>query len=219
MYKLLDKNYSPDIVISHRENIDSLKITEHLSRNLGLEVVAILQLLPFYGNEFRLRRIEEAINMYWALVTSVLKEFTLSDMVYHSYSRLVRPITDRFVWSYAKRLLLRFNVILAVSLSILLEMGDEWVGRIISFKGYGLDEWEIEFLLKLRTSSIESPKPYLVFSARLSIAKGVADLILASLLIKRSAPNFKLFITGFAADVLPALKGEGSPLEGRGFQL
>jgi glycosyltransferase involved in cell wall biosynthesis len=35
-----------------------------------------------------------------------------------------------------------------------------------------------------------------VFPARLTMSKGLADLLLASALLKRRHPNFKLIITG-----------------------
>jgi glycosyltransferase involved in cell wall biosynthesis len=100
------------------------------------------------------------------------------------------------VWSSAKKLLSGFNAILAVSPSIPLEMGDEWVYRVISFHGYGLDRGELEVLLKFRETSVEPHKPYIVFPARLSISKGLADLLLVSAILKRTYSNFKLLLIG-----------------------
>jgi len=51
-------------------------------------------------------------------------------------------------------------------------MGDEWASGVISFQGYGLHEKELELLLRFRSSSIESSKPYIVFSARMTVVKG-----------------------------------------------
>jgi len=136
--------------------------------------------------------------MYLGLITSLSRQITPLDIIYYSYSKAILPQSRRLVWSFSKKLLQRFNAILAASPSIPLEMGDEWANRIVSFQGYGLDREELELLLKFRASSIELSKPYLVFPARITIVKGVAELILVSLLIKRSIPNFKLFIMGSA---------------------
>jgi glycosyltransferase involved in cell wall biosynthesis len=100
------------------------------------------------------------------------------------------------VWSFAKKLLSGFNLILATSPSIPLEMGDEWVCRVISFHGYGLDRGELEVLLEFRETSVEPHKPYIVFPARLSILKGLADLLLVSAILKRTYLNFKLLLIG-----------------------
>jgi len=46
MYKLLDNNYDPDVIISHHNTIDSMKIAEHLSRSIGSKSITILQSTP-----------------------------------------------------------------------------------------------------------------------------------------------------------------------------
>jgi glycosyltransferase involved in cell wall biosynthesis len=196
LYRLSSKDYNPDVIISHHENIDSLRVASLVKEYLGSKSVAILQLPPFYGDKVRLQRIQGSVNMYWQLVISTSKPSLLPDLIYYSYSKLGVPTSTRIVWSSAKKLLGGFNLILATSPSIPLEMGDEWVYRVISFHGYGLDRGELEVLLKLRETSIEPHKPYIVFPARLSISKGLADLLLVSALLKRAYPNFKLLLIG-----------------------
>jgi glycosyltransferase involved in cell wall biosynthesis len=196
LYRLSSKDYNPDVIISHHENIDSLRVASLVKEFLGSKSVAILQLPPFYGDKVRLQRIQGSVNMYWQLVISTSKPSLLPDLIYYSYSKLGVPTSTRIVWSSAKKLLGGFNLILATSPSIPLEMGDEWVYRVISFHGYGLDRGELEVLLKLRETSVEPHKPYIVFPARLSISKGLADLLLISALLKRAYPNFKLLLIG-----------------------
>jgi len=196
LYRLSSKDYNPDVIISHHENIDSLRVASLVKEYLGSKSIAILQLPPFYGDKVRLQRIQGSVNMYWQLVISTSKPGSLPDLIYYSYSKLGVPISTRIVWSSAKKLLGGFNPILATSPSIPLEMGDEWVYRVISFHGYGLDRGELEVLLKLRETSVEPHKPYIVFPARLSISKGLADLLLVSALLKRAYPNFKLLLIG-----------------------
>jgi glycosyltransferase involved in cell wall biosynthesis len=196
LYRLSSKDYNPDVIISHHETIDSLRVASLVKEYLGSKSVAILQLPPFYGDKVRLQRIQRSLNMYWQLVISTSKPSSLPDLIYYSYSKLGVPVSTRIVWSSAKKLLGGFNLILATSPSIPLEMGDEWVYRVISFHGYGLDRGELEVLLKLRETSVEPHKPYIVFPARLSISKGLADLLLVSALLKRAYPNFKLLLIG-----------------------
>jgi glycosyltransferase involved in cell wall biosynthesis len=196
LYRLSSKDYNPDVIISHHETIDSLRVASLVKEYLGSKSVAILQLPPFYGDKVRLQRIQRSLNMYWQLVISTSKPSSLPDLIYYSYSKLGVPVSTRIVWSSAKKLLGGFNLILATSPSIPLEMGDEWVYRVISFHGYGLDRGELEVLLKLRETSVEPHKPYIVFPARLSISKGLADLLLVSALLKRAYQNFKLLLIG-----------------------
>ena len=196
LYRLSSKDYNPDVIISHHENIDSLRVASLVKEYLGSKSVAILQLPPFYGDKVRLQRIQRSVNMYWQLVISTSKPGSLPDLIYYSYSKLGVPISTQIVWSSAKKLLSGFNLILATSPSIPLEMGDEWVYRVISFHGYGLDRGELEVLLKFRETSVEPHKPYIVFPARQSISKGLADLLLVSALLKRTYPNFKLLLIG-----------------------
>jgi hypothetical protein len=139
LYRLSSKDYNPDVIISHHETIDSLRVASLVKEYLGSKSVAILQLPPFYGDKVRLQRIQRSLNMYWQLVISTSKPSSLPDLIYYSYSKLGVPVSTRIVWSSAKKLLGGFNLILATSPSIPLEMGDEWVYRVISFHGYGLD--------------------------------------------------------------------------------
>jgi glycosyltransferase involved in cell wall biosynthesis len=202
LYRLSSKDYNPDVIISHHENIDSLRVASLVKEYLGSKSVAILQLPPFYGDKVRLQRIRRSVNMYWQLVISTSKPSSLPDLIYYSYSKLRIPVSIRIVWSSAKKLLSGFNLILATSPSIPLEMGDEWVYRVISFHGCGLDREELEVLLKFREASVEPHKPYIVFPARLSLLKGLADLLLVSAILKRTYPNFKLLLTGSGSKIM-----------------
>jgi glycosyltransferase involved in cell wall biosynthesis len=196
MYKLFNRSYNPDVVISHHDTLESLKIASHIGRSLGSKSVAILQLPQFYGDKSRFIKIQQSIDIYLALIASSLDKITLQDLMYYSYMKHVVPVTRKFVWNVSKNLLRSFDLLLATSPSIPLEMGDEWASRVISFQGYGLDQGEIEYLLELRSLQTEFSKPYLVFPARWAVTKGLADLILASLIVKRSIPSFKLFMVG-----------------------
>ena len=202
LYRLSSRDYNPDVIISHHETIDSLRVASLVKEYLSSKSVAILQLPPFYGDKVRLQRIQRSVGMYWQLVISTSKPSSLPDLIYYSYSKLGVPASTRIVWSSAKKLLSDFNAILAVSPSIPLEMGDEGVYRAISFHGIGLDRGELEVLLKFRETSVELHKPYIVFPARLSISKGLADLLLVSALLKRTYPNFKLLLTGSSSRIV-----------------
>jgi hypothetical protein len=53
LYRLSSKDYNPDVIISHHENIDSLRVASLVKEYLGSKGVAILQLPPFYSLQLR----------------------------------------------------------------------------------------------------------------------------------------------------------------------
>ena len=95
MYKLLDKNYNPDVIISHHENIDSMKVAEHISRSLRSKSITILQLPLFYGDKRRFEKIHESINRYLWLFTLIFRLTTPSDIIYYSYTKLILPLSRK----------------------------------------------------------------------------------------------------------------------------
>jgi glycosyltransferase involved in cell wall biosynthesis len=194
-YRLSSRDYKPDVVISHHETIDSLRVASLVRERLGSKSAAILQLPPFYGDRVRLQRIQRSAGLYWQLVVSS-KPVSPRDLIYYSHSKLVLPVSTRVAWGSAGKLLGGFDAVLAVSPSIPLEMGGEWAGRAVSFRGVGVDRGELEALLRFRDAGAGPRKPRVVFPARLTASKGLADLLLASALLKRWHPGFKLVITG-----------------------
>ncbi|MEM4771069.1 MAG: glycosyltransferase family 4 protein, partial [Acidilobaceae archaeon] len=94
----------------------------------------------------------------------------------------------------------RFDMLLAVSPSIPLEMGENWSSRVLSLRpGYGLDENELSLLRDLKSRRVHS-KPIVVFPARLEVRKGLSDLVLATRLIVRERRDFKLLVIGRGRD-------------------
>jgi glycosyltransferase involved in cell wall biosynthesis len=196
LYRFSSGGYSPDVVVCHHETVDSLRVASLARERLGLKGATILQLPPFYGDVARLRRIQRSTRLYWHLVITASKPVSPRDLIYYSHSKLVLPVSTRVAWGSAGKLLGGFNAVLAVSPSIPLEMGGEWAYRVVSFRGVGVDRGELEALLRFREAGAEPRKPHIVFPARLTMSKGLADLLLASALLKRWHPNFKLIITG-----------------------
>jgi hypothetical protein len=155
LYRFSSGGYSPDVVVSHHETVDSLRVASLARERLGLKGATILQLPPFYGDVVRLRRIQRSTRLYWHLVITASKPVSPRDLIYYSHSKLVLPVSTRVAWGSARKLLSGFNAVLAVSPSIPLEMGGEWAYRVVSFRGVGVDRGELEVLLRFREAGAE----------------------------------------------------------------
>ncbi|MEM1758388.1 MAG: glycosyltransferase family 4 protein [Acidilobaceae archaeon] len=187
-----------DIVISHHETIESLRLSANLAETLGSKSLAILQLPPIYGNKSRLDNIMEAVQTFNYLLTT--PKLDVRDIPWIMYMRSIyRPWNEAF-YEVVDYYLKRFDMLLAVSPSIPLEMGENWSSRVLSLRpGYGFDENELSLLRDLKSRRVHS-KPIVVFPARLEVRKGLSDLVLATRLIVRERRDFKLLVIGRGRD-------------------
>ncbi|MEM4006872.1 MAG: glycosyltransferase [Nitrososphaerota archaeon] len=188
-----------DVVIGHHETIDCIKAASDISNILNVRKVLVLQLPPFYGNSIRRKKIEDAYMLY---IDMVRRWGDGIGYVLRFLRKEIDSITERPYIKTLLNILNSFDVVLAVSKSIEIDMGFT-LGNMVSLKcGIGFDEDEIAFLRSFRgkkSYNAEAKKDlYAVYSARLSILKGVVEALLATSYIKKSLTNFKLIITGYA---------------------
>jgi len=137
------------IVVSHHESVEALRVTLKLAEELEAPSLAILQLPPIYGDRRRLERIEASVELFYKLLRA--SYLNPKDYIDYVYFRSIWKDWNNLLHSLVERLLRRFDALLAVSPSIPLEMGSEWINRVVSLKpGYGFEEGEIEILLSYR---------------------------------------------------------------------
>jgi len=186
--------HRPHLVISHHEPVEALRVTLKLAEELEALSLAILQLPPIYGDRKRLERIEASINLFYELLRA--SYLNPRDYIGYIYFRNIWKGWNKLFYGLTERLLRRFDALLALSPSIPLEMGGEWINRVVSLKpGYGFEVEELKILRSYRGESRAESK-YAVFPARLAIQKGLADLLLATKLIVREYSGFKLLVLG-----------------------
>lgn len=183
-----------DLVISHHENIDSIRISTRIAEQLGSKKLAILQLPPVYGNPERLNNFIASVYMLRYL--TFMRRIDIIDVIGDIYAKGIWRRWYHIFSKIVERHLLEFDIIVTASPSIAFEMGEPWMERIISLQpGFGFEPQEISFLRQLRRRPGE-PRASAVFPARLIPQKGIVDLLLATRLIKRERPNFRLLVMG-----------------------
>jgi len=186
--------HRPHLVISHHDPINALRATLKLAEELEAPSLAILQLPPIYGDRRRIERLEASVDLFYELLRA--SYLNPRDYIGYIYSRSIWKGWNKLFYGLTERLLRRFDALLAASPSIPLEMGDEWINRVVSLKpGYGFEEGELEILRSYRGES-RAESRYAIFPARLAIQKGLADLLLATKLIIREYSGFKLLVLG-----------------------
>ncbi|MEM0340667.1 MAG: glycosyltransferase family 4 protein [Acidilobaceae archaeon] len=183
-----------DILVSHHETIESLRLSASLAETQALKSLAILQSPPLYGDRIRLNNIMGAFQAFNYLLT--MSKLDIRDIPWIIYTKSLYRFWNKTFYKAVDHYLKKFNRLLAVSPSIPLEMGENWNSRVLSLKpGNGFDEDEVSLLKNLRFHKVY-PKPIAVFPSRLAIQKGLPDLILATRLIIRERKDFKLLIVG-----------------------
>jgi len=162
--------------------------------------MVLLQLPPFYGDEKRIKNIKEADRLW--LEALGVSPFSLRE-VWTSF----RGIIDARVSKNLKMLLNEFDLILAVSKSIPVEMGDEWIRKVVYLDpGVALPQKDIQLINRLTKKSRK--EKIVIFGGRPVSRKGIVEALIAWKSILKSVDHkYKLVITGeIQPDVLSRLK-------------
>ncbi|MEM1873001.1 MAG: glycosyltransferase [Acidilobaceae archaeon] len=187
---------SVDVVVCHHEQPGFLRLAVRMAEETGSRSVAILQLPPFYGDAARARRIAESYRLFYELARRYAGVEGLAAKVYYGGLHPLRELAERrLLESYLSRL----DLVLAVSPSIPLEMGEPWSDRVVAMRYWaGVDEDLVGALRRWR--ALRRPSGDLVsFAARVVPSKGVGDLLLAWRLVRRwSRRRARLLVLGKA---------------------
>lgn len=183
-----------DVVISHHEVADSLNASLAVSEDLGARRVAVLQLPPFYADRERISKIIGSYVLFYRLAMSPSPG--IMDLARYAHQVSLKGFLENAAVKHRlERILRMFDLLIAVSRSIPLEMG--WDRNVKALDpGVGFNPEELSYLRSLRARPPGAFKFHAIFSARLDAAKGLGDLLLAAKLIARSRRDFKLVITG-----------------------
>ena len=195
-----------DAVICHHEDIVCLKTALEISKRTGSKSVAILQSPPFYKDAERLSKIVDSILLFNRLRT--IASSSLTDLVTFTYNLTYNRVKHNKVFPIAfsmlENILRRFDLVLAVSRSIPVEMG--WEGRVVAMDpGVGFDEEELSYIKSLKIKKPDEPRLHAVFPARPVPEKGLADVLIATRIIARSRRDFKIAIAASERDPMGAL--------------
>ena len=183
----------PEATVSLHEVNDCLYVASTLSEVFGCKSLALLQLPPVYGSRERVKRIYDAYMLWWR---------TLLDGEVKRVMALIRSrFFDTLFNRQSVRLLKRFSKIVAVSKSIPIEMGSEWIERVIALDpGVSVDEEDMK-LFNLLKGHVEKGD-YVVFGGRPDAAKGLIEALVAFKHLLRQSPNLKFVCTGNISEVV-----------------
>jgi len=185
----IDKSiaYNSHCVMSMHENLDAITTCLRISEVFSLKRIALLQLPPFYGDPQRLKSIEEARYLWLEAI---------EDFGMHASWRIIREI-ERGISRNVKRLLNDFDLILAVSKSIPMEMGGEWSKKVVPLDpGVALSQEDMLLINNVLRRTREKGK-IVVFGGRPSPEKGLIEALIAFREIRKNCgQDFKLAVTG-----------------------
>jgi glycosyltransferase involved in cell wall biosynthesis len=180
-------------VMSMHEGVDAITTALRVGEIFSLEkIMVLLQLPPFYGDKRRIKNLERA-NHLWL-------ELTKTNPLRRPWMALNRKVSESVIKN-VKRLLGRFDLILAVSRAIPIEMGERWIYRIVSLDpGVALSQNDMQLISEVSIKTHRKEK-IVIFGGRPDPHKGVIDALLAwKRILKGMNQNYKLIVTG---DVQP----------------
>lgn len=184
-------------VVALHERPDVILIGNLIGDYFNIPKIALLQLPPFYSSKNRVRNILR-VAMRW-------RKLIAGDSLHEKFSNMESIMRLNTYYGLTstrlRKLLGKYDVIIAVSKSIPLEMGDEWLDRVISLDpGVSLDEDDLRTIISFR-SSLGKKANYLIFGGRPDYEKGFIDALISFKAISRYHSDLKLIVTGYPRDI------------------
>ncbi|MEM2314702.1 MAG: glycosyltransferase [Candidatus Bathyarchaeia archaeon] len=187
---IVDNNVarSSQCVISLHEVVDSVATCLEIGEGLSLKRIVLLQLPPFYGDKKRLKNIEEAYRLWTRVINP--------NLFFGEAWLLLRKNIEQEESRNIRRMLNKFDLILAVSKSIPIEMGGEWIHKIVSLnQGVALPQHDLQ-IIKVSERCWEKENT-VVFGGRPTFEKGIIEGLIAwRSILKNISRNYRLIITG-----------------------
>jgi glycosyltransferase involved in cell wall biosynthesis len=163
--------------------------------------MVMLQNPPFYGSKERFLNIVKALLLWRELridspvegalfkAEALIRELSMEYMRKHRYSEALR----------------KYTLVVGVTRAISIEMGDEWVNRIISLDpGVSLD-YEDLLLIKQIRERVKSKENYVVFGGRPNAAKGLAEVLIVFKQISKRSSELRLVVTGKMTEAMSTI--------------
>jgi glycosyltransferase involved in cell wall biosynthesis len=179
-------------VVAMYEDPLLLSAARRISGYEGLKSVAFLLLPPFYGDKARMRNIELSHILYLREIHRRKTSFRAYEILARKFRNLWRP--------HLEKLLKNFDLLVAVSRSIPLEMGVEWSNIKILDPSLNLDKEDLELIERvLREYGSKYPKHrdnLVLFSTRPDAEKGIIEALYAFSFMSKKRPELRLAITG-----------------------
>jgi glycosyltransferase involved in cell wall biosynthesis len=186
-------------VVSIHESLDSVTTAMSIGEKFGLKRIVVLQLPPFYGDKDRMEKIKEAIRLWFNI------------MGIAPYKQFLGSLLQKFIEisKTMESLINKFNLILAVSTSIPIEMGDKWIQKVVSLDpGVALSQEDIKLINIISQRETMKKEKFAIFGGRPSPEKGIIEALMSwKNIVTSVGKTYKLIITGYIQpEVLRRLK-------------
>ncbi|MEM4436520.1 MAG: glycosyltransferase family 4 protein [Thermosphaera sp.] len=186
----------PNAIIVLNEPASHIYVGNILIEKFEAPSMLMLQLPVFYCRKERREQIARALIIWYRNL--------YGDNFLNEISRSIFGMLD-LECSHSKKLrntLRKYDLLVSVSKSIPLEMGDEWVGKIHALNpGVSLYQEDLELVNSIKSSTREK-KNHIVFGGRPDALKGLIEGLYAFKKISRARPDVKLIVTGHISDKL-----------------
>jgi glycosyltransferase involved in cell wall biosynthesis len=179
-------------VVSLHEDWDAVYAGYVLAKLHRAPNAVLLHNPPFYGSTKRSWNILKAVLLWRELRSSTLAENMLSKMEAVARNLSLNHLRRR---RYEK-VLRKYTLVLGVSKATAIEMGGEWLDRMVTLDpGVSLNDEDLEVIESVRRK-VREKSNYVVFGGRLTADKGLAEALIAFKYISKHFPEMKLVITG-----------------------
>lgn len=187
---------TPDAVVVLNEPVWHVALGKRLKEEYGVRSMVLFQLPPFYADKQRRELILMAFLQWFRelygdeVVESLAREFFAVLESRASHSRSVRKLYESH------------DILVAVSKSIPLEMGEEWVSRFrVLDPGVVLDREDLELIAKVK-ERVRERSDTVIFGGRPSPEKGFIEGLVAFKVIGKRYSSLKLVVTGHIGEKL-----------------
>lgn len=187
----------PSAVVVLNEPPEYLTIGSFLGERLNVPAMALLQLPVFYHDVRRRQNIAQALHLWYK---ELYRDEGLS-----RFTRWLRARVELMARHsrFAKNVLKNYDILVAISKSIPVEMGPEWTNKIHALDpGISFSKEEQELLYKARITT--KKEDHVIVGGRVDALKGFVESLYAFKEIARQIPSIKLTVTGFVSRELEA---------------
>jgi glycosyltransferase involved in cell wall biosynthesis len=192
---------SYDAVVVLHEDWDAVYTGYKLTEYFNASSIVLLHNPPFYGSKERFLNIVKALLLWRELRSdSPVEEALFKAEV------LIRELSMEYMRKHRySEALGKYTLIVGVTKATSIEMGGEWINRIISLDpGVSLDHEDLSLMKRVR-ERVRSKENYVVFGGRPDTVKGLAEALIVFKQISKRSSGLKLVITGKMTEAMTTI--------------
>jgi len=189
-----------DAIIALHEDWDAVYTGYKLAEHFNAPSMVLLHNPPFYGSKERFLNIVKALLLWRGLRSSTPVEEALLKA-----EALIRELFMEYVRKYRySEVLKKYTLIVGITKATSIEMGGEWVSKVVSLDpGVSLDQEDVLLMKEVR-KRVRERKNYVIFGGRPDAVKGLAEALIVFKEISKRISGLKLIVTGKVTNTMIA---------------